>query len=307
MKIKKICFVGFGSHVEKTIIPSLSLDKKNIKIISSKSSIKNFDTFPDIKSALKIISKDYIIYNATPPKLHFITSKLILNMGFNLIVEKPICLNIYQLNKLKILAEKRKLFIFENMMYFYSNQFSLFKKYIKKKNTITSIELNFSIPNFKKDSFRSNSNIDSSLLYDVACYPFSLISYLGYAIRNFNISYKFKHGIFNYLNVDFVSKKIKFHVKVSFFEKYENYAKICFTDDSSIQFNHFFYGKKIIKNNIKIISKFKNKNFLINDCNVFSKIFSFNKKKIYLLSKKHLYIANDYLKILARIKKLIKQ
>ena len=87
MKIKKICFVGFGSHVEKTILPSLSLDKKNIKIISSKSSIKNFDTFPDIKSALKIISKDYVIYNATPPKLHFITSKLVLNMGFNLIVE----------------------------------------------------------------------------------------------------------------------------------------------------------------------------------------------------------------------------
>ena len=94
-------------------------------------------------------------------------------MGFNLIVEKPICLNIYQLNKLKILAEKRRLFIFENMMYFYSNQFSLFKKYINKKNKIKHIELNFSIPSFRKDSFRSNSDIDSSLLYDVACYPFS--------------------------------------------------------------------------------------------------------------------------------------
>jgi predicted dehydrogenase len=307
MKIKKICFVGYSPHVEKTIIPSISLDKKNIKIISSKSSIKNFDTFPDIKSALKIISKDYVIYNATPPKLHFVTSKLILNMGFNLIVEKPICLNIYQLNKLKILAEKRRLFIFENMMYFYSNQFSLFKKYINKKNKIKHIELNFSIPSFRKDSFRSNSDIDSSLLYDVACYPFSLISYLGYVIRNFNISYKFKNGIFNYLNINFVSKNIKFYVKVSFFKKYENYAKIYFTDDSSIQFDHFFYGKKIIKNNIKIISKFKRKNFLINDCNVFSKIFSFNKKKIYLLSKKHLYIANNYLKTLARIKRIIKQ
>jgi predicted dehydrogenase len=133
MKIKKICIVGYGPHVEKTIIPSLSLKKKDIKIISSKPTIKNFDIFPNIKTALKKINKNYIIFNATPPNLHFETSKLILNMGFNLIIEKPICLNNIQLSKLKILSEKQGLFIFENMMYFYSKQFSIFKKYILNK------------------------------------------------------------------------------------------------------------------------------------------------------------------------------
>ena len=28
MKIRKICFVGYGSHVEKTLLPSLNLEKK---------------------------------------------------------------------------------------------------------------------------------------------------------------------------------------------------------------------------------------------------------------------------------------
>ena len=53
MKIKKVCIVGYGSHVEKTIIPSLSIKKKNIKIISSKPAIKNFEIYPNIKTALK--------------------------------------------------------------------------------------------------------------------------------------------------------------------------------------------------------------------------------------------------------------
>lgn len=39
MKIKKICIVGYGSHVKNTIIPSLDLKNINIKIITKKKSI----------------------------------------------------------------------------------------------------------------------------------------------------------------------------------------------------------------------------------------------------------------------------
>ena len=36
MKNKKICIVGHGHHVEKTIIPSLSIKSENIKIVTKK-------------------------------------------------------------------------------------------------------------------------------------------------------------------------------------------------------------------------------------------------------------------------------
>lgn len=307
MKIKKICIVGYGPHVEKTIIPSLSLKKKNIKIISSKIQIKNFDVFPNIKTALKKISKDYIIFNATPPKLHFETSKLILNMGFNLIIEKPICLNTKQLTHLKILSEKRGLFIFENMMYFYSKQFSIFEKYILDKSKINSIKLNFFIPNFNKDSFRSNTSLNSSLLYDVGCYPFSLISYLGFEMKDFNIAYKFKKKILNYLKIDFTSKKIKFFIKIGFFYNYENFLELSYSDKKKVRFNYFFYGKKIKKKNEIILPNLKKKIFIVNDYNVFKKIFNLDIKKIVCLSKKQTNYNYAYLKMLNRIKKNIKQ
>ena len=48
MRIKKVCFIGYGLHVEKTLIPSLNLNNKNIKIITKKK-LNNFQTFPVCK------------------------------------------------------------------------------------------------------------------------------------------------------------------------------------------------------------------------------------------------------------------
>jgi predicted dehydrogenase len=306
MKINKICFIGYGSHVEKTLIPSLKINKKNIKIISAKFLDNKFETFFSIKSALKNISKDYIIYNATPPNVHYRTSKLTLSLGFNIIVEKPLCLNIYQLKKLKNLADSKNLFFFENMMYFYSKQFSLFKKLIASGKKLKSINLNFSIPNFSKKSFRSNSKIPF-LLYDVACYPFSLISYLNFKINKFNLVFKFKNNILSYLNITFHSKNINFNITVGYFLKYKNFVKIEFDDQSLAVFHKFFFGKKILKKNIFIDKNRKKKLIYLNDLNVFKKIFNFEKKIFHKLSNKNFYIVKDYLKTLTRISKFIKR
>jgi predicted dehydrogenase len=111
MQINKICIVGYGLHVKKTIIPSLNIQTKNIKIITKKI-IDEFETFSSIHVALKELSKDYIFFNSTPPKFHYLISKLILSSGFNVIVEKPSCLKVNQLEKLNNIARKKKLFIF---------------------------------------------------------------------------------------------------------------------------------------------------------------------------------------------------
>jgi hypothetical protein len=55
--IKKICILGYGSHVKKTIIPALNLNKNNLKIITTKSDLIRFETFPNIKTALKKLVK----------------------------------------------------------------------------------------------------------------------------------------------------------------------------------------------------------------------------------------------------------
>lgn len=157
MKNRKICIIGYGSHVENTIIPSLSIKPKNIKIVTKKK-INNFETFSNIQEALEKLPKDYIFFNSTPPKSHYSISKLILSSGFNIIIEKPICLSVSQFKNLHKIAVKKDLIMFENMMYFYSEQFKLLKKLLIKKKKIKEIYINFSIPSFNKKSFRKKNN-----------------------------------------------------------------------------------------------------------------------------------------------------
>lgn len=302
MKIKKICIVGYGSHVENTIIPSLNIHTKNIKIITKKQ-IDDFETFSNIRSALKKLTKDYIFFNSTPPKFHYSISRLILSSGFNVIVEKPLCLKVNQLEKLYNIAKKKNLFVFENMMYFYSKQFQILKNLLKKRSDIKKIDMKFSIPDFARNSFRIEKSLDSSILYDMGCYPFSLISYFGFDSNNYKVLYKTKKKKINFLEILFTSKKIKFKITLTIYKAYKNYVKVTFKDKAIYYFHHFFYGKKIKKTNYlhqpnkKIIIQ------KINEENLFKNIFNYSNQKLFKLSRKQFSVIRNYLIILNSIKK----
>ncbi|CAO6130731.1 MviM Predicted dehydrogenases and related proteins [Candidatus Pelagibacterales bacterium] len=304
MRIKKICFIGYGEHVEKTLIPSLNLNNKNIKIVTKKK-LNNFQTFSSAQIALKNLTRDYIFFNSTPPIFHYSLSKLILSSGFNLIVEKPMCLNSLQVKKLYDLAKKNNVFIFENMMYFYSQQFKLIKKVINKKN-IDSIDIKFAIPDFNLNSFRTNSNLKSSILYDMGCYPFSLLAYFNFNLKNFKIRYRVKKKCLIFLEVYFVAKKIKFNIICAVFQKYENFLKVNFKNFTSCKFNYVFYGKKVKKENFYYKLGKKIKITTIKEKNIFQNIFSFTKKNFLNLSKTQHFVIKNYLNNLNKIEKVIK-
>lgn len=303
MTINKICFVGYGNHVKNTIIPSLSINKKNIKIVTKKIITGNFETFKNIDSAIASLDKSYVFFNSTPPKKHFSTSKLILNSGFNLIVEKPICVSKLQYSILKKIANKKGLFLFENMMYFFSKQFFAFNKVSKDLEKLKKIEIIFSIPNFNPNSFRNSCYVENSLLYDVGCYPISLISFLRINLAEIELHFKKKKKILSDLKISALSKNIKLNIQISFYKKYKNFVKLKYLDGSTFTFNHFFYGKKIKKENI---IKKKNqlvKKIYINEKNIFKNILKFSKKKLFKISNDNEQIIKNYLNILDTIKK----
>ena len=195
--------------------------------------------------------------------------------------------------------------MFENMMYFYSRQFQLFKKLLNKKK-IDEINMNFFIPDFNKNSFRVNNNLDSSLLYDMGCYPFSLVSYFSFHNKNYKVLYKTKNKKLNFVKVSFLSKKIKFTIKLAIFQKYENYVKIIFKDNSFYHLNNFFYGKKIKKLNYFCDSNKKIKKWKINEDNLFKNIFNYSNQKLLKLSRAQFFVIKNYLINLNLIKRYIK-
>lgn len=304
MRIKKICFIGYGLHVEKTLIPSVNLNNKNIKIITKKK-LNNYQTFSSVQIALKNLTKDYVFFNCTPPTYHYSFSKIILSSGFNLIVEKPMCLNPWQAKKLYDLAKKNNVFIFENMMYFYSQQFKVIKKEINKKN-IDSIDIKFAIPTFNLNSFRTKANLKCSILYDMGCYPFSLLAYFNFNLKNFKMRYIVKKKCLIFFEVYFIAKKIKFKIICSVFQKYENFLKVNFKNFTSCKFNYVFYGKKVKKENYYYKLGKQIKTTTISEKNIFENIFSFTKKNFLNQSKNQYFIIKNYLNNLNKIEKVIK-
>ena len=255
--------------------------------------------------ALKNLTKDFVFFNSTPPTFHYSLSKLILSSGFNLIVEKPMCLNSWQAKKLYDLAKKNDVFIFENMMYFYSQQFKVIKKEINKKN-IDSIDIKFAIPNFNLNSFRTKANLKSSILYDMGCYPFSLLAYFNFDLKNFKINYTVKKKCLIFFEVYFIAKKIKFKIICAIFQKYENFLKVNFKNLTSCKFNYVFYGKKVKKENYYYKSGKQIRTTTISEKNIFQNIFSFTKKKFLNQSKNQYFIIKNYLNNLNKIEKVIK-
>ena len=102
----------------------------------------------------------------------------------------------------------------------------------------------------------------------MGCYPFSLLSYFNFDLKNFKIRYKIKKKRLNLFEVFFYCKNIKFNIFCGVFQKYENFLKINYKNLTSYQFNYVFYGKKITKENYYYNGDIKKINNLINPLNV---------------------------------------
>ena len=304
--IKKLCIIGYGAHTKKTLIPSFKkLNNKYLKIISSKNIKLDFEIYENLNVALNNLDKKNFFYNCTPPNQHFSTSKKILLNGFNLIIEKPICLNINQLQILTTLAKKKKLILIENMMYFQTKQFKYFNNIFSSIVHIKSLQINFNIPSFDISSFRSiDMQKDTLLLDDVLCYPLSLLVFYDINLKDYDITYKYRNKYLSTLKVTSKYKNFNIYINIGFFKKYKNNVSIVCKDKSSYTFNHFFYGKKLIKENLI----YKNNNLKIkkiNDLNSFSYLLKLNSYELKKLSNLSIVLAKKYLPIVNKIKKYL--
>ncbi len=84
------------------------------------------------------------VYIASPNKLHYQQSKLMLENGKHVICEKPITVDPEELSELQKLAEKKGLIYVEAIMYMFNPARNLLKDALNKIGKITSVHLDFS-------------------------------------------------------------------------------------------------------------------------------------------------------------------
>ena len=272
-KFKNIILVGYSKHAKNKIIPAITKLKLKIICIVSSQNIKN-TTIPVLKSINNIeknnfIKEETIIFLCTPPKVHYKQIKFLFFNKYNIYVEKPAFIREQNIDTF---INKNKTIIVENFMYQHTKIYNYFLKFWKQNtNNIFKIEMNFIIPEVPKNTFRDNDDYYNSYIFDIGCYPISLLSKLNLKLKKIKYEISLDKDKFkNITKIVFNSKKIMYEINIGVNKSYQNNVILHYNKFKSIKFNYFFYGPEKIKkicfsknNKINKIIKIKDLNGFI--------------------------------------------
>jgi len=272
----KVCIVGLGTHAKTKIIPAIkSIKNSELAVVTSQKDFHdiNIKKFETLNEAMSNLEKNFYFYISTPPSLHFEIARNLITNKFNCLIEKPIFLNSNELNEIIAIANYNSTYFYECFMYKHGKiYFEFINKFSEERNKIESLEINFCIPKIPDKTFRSDKNIKSSLIYDMGCYPISLINQISnkkniklISVDNYGNMGEEKFYVEG--NIEDIDLKITFGVD----KNYENYITINSKNGEKIKFEHFFYGRKSEKKIINTVST-KERIRNISDGNLFKKM-----------------------------------
>ncbi len=171
----KLLIIGYSSFARRRLIPSLKRNKKFNYCICSKSN--------KINNKIKIFYNNYqialrkfrpnIVYISTINSLHLNYAKKILKMGFNVIVDKPITLNLKSTINLLKIAKRKKLFLAESTLYNYHRVFKIIEKECDGIKNIQLIKSDLNHP--LVSSVKRIKKIKGDCEYDMAVYASTII------------------------------------------------------------------------------------------------------------------------------------
>ncbi len=276
---KKIfCIVGLGKHAKLKLIPTILNIKKTLIVSvtrNSKKSINGIKNYKNTKTAIKTLSNDTNFIISTPPNTHYPIAKEILKQNAKVFIEKPAFVSFVQYREITDLVKLHNSVLVELYAYKFSKIYKIFlKNFHYKKKFISELNINFLIPAIPKNTFRNSKKITNSSLFDIGCYPISLLIDIGFKLKNFNIIINNPLKVTKEsMKIYFVENNIKINIHIGISKFYKNNIMFKTSKKESFFYDYFFYGvakeKKIIyKKGNKIIKK-----TYIHDHNSFEKIF----------------------------------
>ncbi|MFT5519475.1 MAG: NDP-hexose-3-ketoreductase [Enterobacterales bacterium] len=178
---------GLGKHALNRILPAikgcqhLSLYGVYTRDQSVLSRVGEHYQCKAFSSEAELLNDSHldVIYLSTPIGLHYSQGKSVLTANKHLWCEKPLATHYRHACELIELAREKALSVFEGFMYLYHPQFLHLNDYIENNHAqLDLIESRFTIPMLEKPGFRHNPDLGGSALYDIGCYPLSLVQAL---------------------------------------------------------------------------------------------------------------------------------
>ena len=130
-----------------------------------------------------------VVYIPLPNNLHYEVSKYYLEMGINVIIEKPSTTSYEKTKELVGIANRNKCFFLESFQWRYHNRTQdLIKKITNSGNSVYRVDVIFTMPHLDEKNIRYQPELNGGAAYDLGAYPVSVITTLFKKIR-FDLSY----------------------------------------------------------------------------------------------------------------------
>lgn len=175
----KVCLIGHGYwgsklarnfHVSEFFKLTAVVDKKasNLKVVKKK--YPSSYVSKDYKLTIKNGYFDLVVV-ATPTESHFKIAKYALENNKNVLVEKPLSINLQDVKKLTKIAKKNKKFIFVDYPFLFSGTIKFLKRIIESKKYGKILEI---------ESFREQAPLrkDTNVIWDLCTHDISILNYL---------------------------------------------------------------------------------------------------------------------------------
>jgi len=172
----KILLLGYSNLARKRLLPFFKKRKINVSIasLSYEKKIKNISKqYNSYDFALKNSDAD-LVYISLPNALHFKWAFKALKLRYHVVVDKPLCDSVYELNKLIDLSYKNKRLIAEATFFNYHSQFNTLIKHIDNFDDIKKIKCNFTIPMPAQNSLLRSKTFKGGVLMDMGPYASSV-------------------------------------------------------------------------------------------------------------------------------------
>ena len=274
-RFQKFCIVGVGGHARTKLIPAIEANGQTVVAVVSRQPAKNFPNgavFSRLEEAVEKLPRDTTFFVATPPALHFEQARLVLQSGFDLFLEKPAFVTRRQAEEVVALCERQPVVLVEAFMHRYTRLFAeLLEIWASSRQRVRRIEIKFLIDKMPPGTFRQESQIASSALYDIGCYPVSLLADIGLGDANLIVSKVHFAG-----NPDKMRIRIAgtagdtgIEIDIGVGEAYANSVCLHLSDGEAICFAPFFYGRKADRS-IAAVSAGKSETRTLPDENAFA-------------------------------------
>lgn len=242
----KFCIVGFGGHARTKLVPAIQqIGGEVAGVVSRQAALEaGCRLFGSLDEALAELPREVLFVIASPPDAHYRQVREVLAAGHDVLVEKPAFLTGVDASEAGRLANQKNQILIEGFMHRWTRLYARFlADWQSFGDHATNLQVTFHVPSLPEGTFRTLDDVASSSLYDIGCYPVSLLDDLGFTLDQIGFFARETGAGHDRFTFGSHVTPCRVSCSVGTSDSYSNEVTVTLRDGETVTYRPFFYGR----------------------------------------------------------------